>query len=107
MDVTLVKQLNDIAQKVSQRKCKNVLGKMFTIETALIKKTLVKWFNKKIKSQHLELDLLEKNQYERKHMIDWRTNKFVICKMLLKIDLHGYDVPNSEMSYGHFFIRYE
>ena len=27
--------------------------------------------------------------------------------MLLKIDPLGYDVPNSEMSYGNFFIRYE
>ena len=27
--------------------------------------------------------------------------------MLLKIDLLGYDVHNSEMSYGDFFIRYE
>ena len=80
---------------------------MFTIETALIKKTLVEWFNKKITSQHLESDLLEKNQYQRKHPIDWQTNKCVICKMLLKIDPLGYDVPNSEMSKGDFFIRYE
>ena len=27
--------------------------------------------------------------------------------MLLKIDLLGFDVPNSEMSYSDFFIRYE
>ena len=27
--------------------------------------------------------------------------------MLLKIDPLGYNVPNSEMSYGDFFIRYE
>ena len=33
--------------------------------------------------------------------------KCVICKMLLKIDPLGYDVPNSEMSYSDFFIRYE
>ena len=45
IDVTLVKQLNDIAQKVSRRKCKDALGKMFTIKTALIKKALVEWFN--------------------------------------------------------------
>ena len=31
---------NDIAQKVSQRKCKNALGQMFTVETALIKKNI-------------------------------------------------------------------
>ena len=60
IDVTLVKQLNEIAQKVSQRKFQNALGQMFTIKTVLIKKTLVEWFNKNIKSQHLELDLLGK-----------------------------------------------
>ena len=38
IDVTLVKHVNDIAQEVSQRKCKNALGQMFTIEPALIKK---------------------------------------------------------------------
>ena len=27
--------------------------------------------------------------------------------MLLKIDPLGYDVPNSKMSYGDFFIRYK
>ena len=27
--------------------------------------------------------------------------------MLLKIDPLEYDVPNSEMSYGDFFVRYE
>ena len=48
IDVTLVKQLNDIAQEVSRRKFKNALGHMFTIETALIKKTFVEWFNKKL-----------------------------------------------------------
>ena len=40
IDITLIKRLNDIAQEVSQRKCKNSLGQMFTIETTLIKKTL-------------------------------------------------------------------
>ena len=41
IDVTLVKQLNDIAEEVSRRKCKNALGQVFTVETALIKKTSV------------------------------------------------------------------
>ena len=36
--VTLVKRLNDIAEYVGGRKCKNALGQMFAIETALIKK---------------------------------------------------------------------
>ena len=40
IDVTLFKQLNDTAQKVSQRKCKNALDQMLTVETALIKKSI-------------------------------------------------------------------
>ena len=106
-DVTRVKQLNDIAQEVSQRKCKNALGQKFTIETALIKKALLEWFNKKIKSQYLELGLLTKNQYERKHPIDWQIDKWVICQLLLKSDPLGCDAPNSEMSCGDFFMRNE
>ena len=39
---------------------------MVLVETALIKSTLLEWFNKKIKSQHLELDLLIKHKYEKK-----------------------------------------
>ena len=44
IDVMLVKQLNNIAQEVSRRKCKNALGQMFTIETALIIKILGRVF---------------------------------------------------------------
>ena len=36
--ITLIKQLNDIAENVGGRTCKNALGQMFAIETALIKK---------------------------------------------------------------------
>ena len=70
IDVKLIKQLKDMAHEVSRRKFKNALGQMFTIEIALLKKTLLEWFNKKIKSQYLELDLMIKNQYERKHPIN-------------------------------------
>ena len=76
---------------------------------------MLDWFNQKIKSQYLEIDLLTKNQYERKHPIEkminvlkikinWLKDKCVNCKMLLKTDLLGCDVPNSEMSYSNFFI---
>ena len=37
---------------------------MVLVETALIKSTLLEWFNKK--TQHLELDLLIKHKYEKK-----------------------------------------
>ena len=45
---------------------------MFSVETALIKLTLLEWFQKKIKSQHLELDLLIKKKYKRKNPINWQ-----------------------------------
>ena len=103
----LVKQLNNIAKEVSRRKCKNALGQMLTIETALIKTALLSWFNNKIKSQYLELDLLVKNKFERQNPSNWQKDKCVICKILLKIDPLGYDVPNPEMSCGDFFIIFE
>ena len=103
-DVKLVKQLSNIAQEVSHRKCKNALGQTFSIKTALIKATLLGWFNKKIKSQYLELDLAVKNKFERKNPIDWQKSKCVICKMLLKINPLGYDVQNTEMYYCDFII---
>ena len=68
---------------------------------------MVEWFHKKTKLQYLELDLLIKNQYERKHPIDWQRDKCAICKLLLKVDPLGYNMPNSKLSYGNFFIRYE
>ena len=89
IDVKLIKQLKDMAQEVNWRKCKNALGQMFTIKTALVKKTPIEWFDKKITLQYLQLDLMIKNQYERKHPINWKTEKRVICKMLLNVDPLG------------------
>ena len=47
IDIKLVTQLKDMAQEASWRKCKNALGQMFLVEVALIKLTLLEWFNKK------------------------------------------------------------
>ena len=65
------------------------------------------WFNKKTKSQHLEIDLLTKNKYEKDYSINWESDKCHICNFPLKIGPIGPDIPNNEMSYGDFFIRYE
>ena len=67
----------------------------------------MEWFNKKFKSQYLEIDILIKNQYERKNPIDWENDKYVICKMPLKIDPTNHKSSNNEMTYGVFFIRFE
>ena len=80
---------------------------MFSIELSLVKKTILSWFNQKIKSQHLETDLLRKNKYEKEHPINWDKDKCLICNFPLKTDPIGLDAPNNEMSYGDFFIRYE
>ena len=45
--VKLFAQLKSMTQEVRQRKCKNALGQMLSVETVLIKSTLLEWFNKK------------------------------------------------------------
>ena len=60
-DAKLISQLRDAAYEVDSRKCKNAIAKMFTIETAFVKKTLIDWFNKKFRSQYLEIDIFVKN----------------------------------------------
>ena len=74
-DAKLISQLKDAAY-VNSRKCKNAIAQMFTIETAFVKKPLIDWFHKKFRSQYLEIDILIKNQYERKNRIDW--NKIIV-----------------------------
>ena len=36
---SLIKMLKDMAFDVAKRRCKNIIGKMFSIESALVKKT--------------------------------------------------------------------
>ena len=38
IDQSLIKMLNDVAFEVSKRRCKNSIGQMFSIESALVKK---------------------------------------------------------------------
>ena len=66
IDIQILNQLKDIAIDVSKRKCKNTVAQMCCIESAFVKKTLLAWLNKKIKSQHLEINAFMKIQYERK-----------------------------------------
>ena len=80
---------------------------MFSVELSLVKKTILSQFNRKIKSQYLETDLLRKNKYEKEHSINWDKDKCLICNFPLKIDPIGPDVPNNGISYGDFSIRCE
>ena len=75
-DAKLISQLSDAAYEVDSRKCKNAIAQMLTIENAFVKKTLTDSFNKKSGSQYLGIDILVKNQCERKNPIDW--NKIIV-----------------------------
>ena len=48
VDSSLIKILKDMAFELAKRKCKNSVGKMFSIERALVKKTLLKCLIKEL-----------------------------------------------------------
>ena len=66
----LTHMLKDAACEVSKRNCKDRLGQMFFIESAMIKKTLLKWFNLKFKQQFDKIDPIEKMRFELRNKID-------------------------------------
>ena len=70
IDVQIIRQLKDIAIDVSKRKCKNTMSQGFCIECALVKKALLDWFNKKYRTQYLEISAFVKNQYERNNPVN-------------------------------------
>ena len=69
IDLQILNQLKDVTINVSKRRCKNTMGQMFCIESAFVKKDLLAWFNKKIKSQNLEINAFSKMIYEQKNPI--------------------------------------
>ena len=92
---------------VSKRKCKNSMGKMFCIESALVKKAILKWFNKKLKQQFIELSPTKKIKYEKHNPVNWKTDKCVICQFPSKVEPTNFKMPDDEMSFGDFVNCYE
>ena len=80
---------------------------MFSIESALVKRTLLKWFNQKSKWQFEKNNPIAKLRYESKDPINWKKGKCAICKFPLKIQSTNFKTPDDEMSFGDFVIRYE
>ena len=107
IDLQILNQLKDIAIDVSKRKCKNTMGQMFCIEAAFVKKALLAWFDKKIKSQNLEIDAFSKMQYERKNPVNWKNDKCVICKIPLRVEPTSFETPDDEIIFSDFIIRFE
>ena len=44
---------------------------------------------------------------DQKNPFNWKKDKCVICKMPLKIERTSFKMPDDEMSYGDFVIRFE
>ena len=80
---------------------------MFSIESALVKKTLLKWFNREFKRQFNKINPIKKLRYESKNPINWKEDKCVICTFPIKLKPTNFETPDNEMSFGDFVIRYE
>ena len=106
-ELHLINMLKNMAFEVSKRKCKNGLGQFFSIESALVKKTLLKWFNMKFKRQFEKVNPIGKLRYESQNPVNWNTAKCVICKFPMKLKPTNYLMPDNEMTFGDFVIRYE
>ena len=85
--------LKDYACRVFKIKCKNSLGELFSVEVALLKKTLLKWFNSKFKQRFTVLNPIEKMKYEMQNKVDWQKSECVICKFPLKLNITEFNNP--------------
>ena len=94
-----------MAFEVSKRKCKNSVD--FFIESTLVKKTLLKWFNVKFKRQFEKINPVQKLRFESQNPINWKRDKCVICKFPMKVEPTNHRAPDNEMTFGDFIIRYE
>ena len=77
VDSSLTKVLKDMAFEVAKRKCKNSVGKMFSTESELVKKTLLKWFNQRVKRKFKNIDPIAKLRYESQNQSNWKKESFV------------------------------
>ena len=106
IDPTVVRQLSDAAAHVANRKCKNAMGQMFSVELFFLKDTILRWFNKKIKSVNLTINPDLKLEFEKKP-IDWQNDTCYLCKFKLDVMPTNHETADQEMTYGDFIIRYE
>ena len=67
----LIKMLKDMISEVSKTRSKNSIGNSF-IESALVKKTLLKWFNQIFKRQFDKINPKKQLTYESQNQINWQ-----------------------------------
>ena len=97
--------LKDYACQVSKKKCQSSLARMFSIESAFLKKTPLKWFNYKFKRTFTTINLLKKMKYEMENKVDWQKAKCTICKFPLKLNITQFNNP--KMTFGDYIYRFE
>ena len=107
IDQSLIKMLKDIAFEVTKRRCKNSKEQIFSIESTLVRKTLLKWFNQKFERQFHKINPIKNLKYESENPINWKKDKCIICKFPIKLEPTNFQTPDDEISFGNFVIRYE
>ena len=80
---------------------------MFAVELKYATESLLRWLNKKFRSQNLEINLNRRIKYETNNTINLAGERCVICRFPLQINAKGPNVLASEISYADFYIRYE
>ena len=78
----LIKQLYDQAIRVLKKISDNELAIMFNIELAFLKKTLLKWFNKKVALPFKRLDDKIIREYEKKNFVGVKNENAPFAKCL-------------------------
>ena len=101
----LINMLRDMAFDVSKRKCKTSVGQMFSIESVMVKKTLLKWFNTKIRRRFEKINPIQKLNFEGSHSINWEKDRCLISKFAIKMEPINYLMPDNKMTFGDFIIR--
>ena len=86
IDNYLIHMLKGCVNEVSKRQCKNGLGQMFSVESALVKKTLLKWFNTQFKRPFTEIKAIAKIRFEAENKINWQKDRCVICKFPMRLE---------------------
>ena len=104
-DRYLINMLKDYASDAFKKTCKNSLARMFSVKSALVKKTLLKWFNAKFKRKFTIINPIEKIKYERENKVDWQKSECTICKFPIKLNITNFNNP--KMTYGDYIVRFE
>ena len=97
-------QLRDCALAVAERKNEIAISEMFSTELKFAADCLLKWFNKKFKSNNLELSDEQKRKYEINHPINWKQGCCCLCPFLLEINPKIFDADEKTVSYTDVII---